>query len=78
MYFLGKDGTYNGETLLVHLTGKLEVNTTEDGTHLSVNLHRAGDLGDDIDEMSSLERRIRLGRLGVAVLHNQAGSRYVL
>ena len=42
--------------------------TSEDGAHLSVNLHRAGDLGDDIDEMAGFEGRVGLGRFGVAVL----------
>jgi hypothetical protein len=33
-----------------------------------VDLHRPGDLSHDIDEMTSLESRIRLGGLGVSVL----------
>jgi hypothetical protein len=33
-----------------------------------MDLHRPGDFSDDIDEMTSLEGRIRLGRLRVSVL----------
>lgn len=60
--------TYHRETLLVYLARELEVYTSEDGAHLSVNLHRAGDFGDDIDEMAGLECGVGLGRFGVAVL----------
>ena len=60
--------TYHRETLLIHLARELEVYTSEDGAHLSVNLHRPSDFSDDIDKMTSFEGRVGLGRFGVAVL----------
>ena len=70
----GVGTTYHRETLLIHLARELEVYTSEDGAHLSVNLHRPSDLGDDIDEMTSFEGRVGLGRFGVAVLFCQSCS----
>lgn len=68
----GVGKTYHRETLLIYLARELEVYTSEDGAHLSVNLHRTGDFSDDIDEMTSFEGRIGLGRFGVAVLFCQS------
>jgi len=63
-----REGTHNRESFLVDFSGELKVNTTEDRTHVSMDLHRPSDLGDDINEMTSLEGRIGLGRFGISVL----------
>lgn len=44
------------------------MNTSENCAHFSVDLHRTGDLGHDVDEMTGLEGRVRLGGFRVSVL----------
>ena len=52
--------TYNTEAIIVDFSGQLEMNTAEDRALFLVNAHRRRDLLYDVDEMSSLERGIRL------------------
>lgn len=54
-------GTYHREPFLVDLTCQLEMNTAQYSPHLPMNLHGPCNLMDDIDEMSSLECRVRFG-----------------
>jgi hypothetical protein len=62
--------THNGLTILVDFTGELEVHTAEDRALLAVDLHRAGNLVDDIDKMAGLKRWVGLGGFGATEIND--------
>jgi hypothetical protein len=54
--------THYTVSILVDFSSQLKVNSSENSSLLLVDSHRRRDLLDDVDEMSSLQRRVGLGR----------------
>lgn len=65
--------TYDRESLVVDLASELEVDAAKNCALLAVDLKRAGDLVDNVGEVTGLEGGVSSRRLGVAVLGVSAG-----